>query len=39
MTECFLVKERERDCVHVIIDFEGWQNVSQLDHGCVDVST
>lgn len=39
MTECFLVKERERDCVNVIIDFEGWQDVSQLDYGCVDVST
>lgn len=37
MTECFLVKERERDCVNVIIDFEGRQNVSQLDSGCVYV--
>jgi len=39
MTECFLVKETERDCVNVIIDIEGRQNVSQLDSGCVYVCT
>lgn len=39
MTECFLAKERERDWVNVIIDFEGRQNVSQLYSGCVYVCT
>lgn len=39
MTECFLVKRRERDCVNVLIDLEGRQNVSQLGSGCVCVHT